>query len=116
MKEPLEIRAINVKNHIGIPAAEITLSILTQEDEEKMKDILNKCRDDGIFLYKENDVVKQFFSVKQILYRGQWDRFEGHGGEPTAFNNYIMPFDQFQKLGRPKKIYIDFYNSVSLKD
>jgi len=23
------------KNHIGIPAAEITLSILTQEDEEK---------------------------------------------------------------------------------
>lgn len=115
MKEPLEIRAINVKNHIGRPATEITLSISTQEDEERMKDILNKCRDDGTFIHKENDVVKQFFNVKQILYRGQWDRFEGHG-EPTAFNTYIMPFDQFQKLGRPNKIYIDFYNSVSLKD
>jgi hypothetical protein len=86
------------------------------DNELRLLDILDKCDNSGFMKIMEGEELKGTFYVKQILYSGQWERFEKHNskGNPdgTCFNTYIMPFNQFQKLGRPKKIYIDFYNSV----
>jgi hypothetical protein len=121
MKELLEIRAINIENHIGGFPKNMTLHMFERADEQKILDILNKCGDSGFMKIEEEDKLKEFFQVKQILYRGvDWDRFENYDAEGhqdgTHFNTYIMSFDRFQKLKRPKKIYIDFYNSISLTD
>lgn len=125
MKEPLLICAINIEHflkgfpkHVTIELFDLVKRVSNQKDIEN---ILKKCDDTGHINVWKNGQPKLFFQVKQILYHGRWERFEkynpnGLSSRSAEVHNYIMPFEQFQKMGRPKEIYLDFRNSVSLEE
>jgi len=124
MKEPLEICAINIENFFKGRPKFMTINLFDSDkmvsNEKRIENILNKCDENGYLMTMKKGHHKKWFEVKQILYRGQWSRFEnydseGHEGISDS-NKYLMSFEEFQKRGRPKKIYIDFYHAVSLDE
>ncbi|MEK6833280.1 MAG: hypothetical protein AABY32_04480 [Nanoarchaeota archaeon] len=123
MKEPLEIWAINVRGML--PNEHATFRAIGNENYKRILNILEKCSDSGCYstLGEEKDKkLQRAFMVEQILYRGQWERFENYKKnspdrvKSVDFHNYIMSFEEFQRKGRLKKIYLDFHNSVSLEE
>ena len=122
MKQSLEIRSINIQVHFGKSPQQRTIHMFASEESEKeVLDILHRCSDSGFVRIEDKGKPKEVFQVKQILYKGvDWDRFENYDSEghevKTDFNTYVMDFETFKELDKPKKIYIDFYRSISLTE
>ena len=142
MEQKLNIEAINLQNLFKRDSGKELPQRLTlhrwgektyKDNKKKIFNILEGCNKNGIFVNKDltNILIPEFstrnlgefFEVENILYScSDWHRFDEYiikkgksEYKGVTFDQYIMPFDHFELLGRPKEIFIDYHKQLNSK-